>query len=146
MDILLLSDVKNIGKKGDIITAKEGFARNFLLPKKLGMIATRETQTVLQRQKEKTQKTSKANESRSREYARQLEGKILTFTKPKTEKGTLYAALTEQDIKEAVHAHIGVSPAALSLSSLHHLKHVGQYSISVDCGHNERATLVVQIT
>ncbi|HLD19701.1 MAG TPA: 50S ribosomal protein L9 [Patescibacteria group bacterium] len=146
MDILLLSDVKNFGKKGDILKVKEGFARNFLLPKKLGVIATQETKARVERQREKAHEISQAGTSRSREYARQLEGKVITLTKPKTNTGTLYAALTEQDILEAIHTQLAFNPKDIFFSSLHHLKHVGQYTIPIDCGYNEYADLVVLIT
>ncbi len=146
MDILLLSDVKNFGKKGDILKVKEGFARNFLLPKKIGVIATQETKTRLEHQRQKVREISQADKARSREYARQLEGKIITLTKPQTDKGTLYAALTEQDILEAIHTQLAFNPKDMFVPSLHHLKHVGQYTISIDCGHNEHADLVVLIT
>jgi len=102
MRVILLKEVKNLGRKGEIVKVKNGYGRNYLLPLGLAKIATekeiKEQREIFASQKEKEEKLKK----RAEEIAKEIEGKELVFTFKKTPKGKLFGSLGEREIKEKI--------------------------------------------
>ncbi|MDR1204332.1 MAG: 50S ribosomal protein L9 [Peptococcaceae bacterium] len=108
MKVILLQDVKGTGKKGDTVNVAEGYARNFLIPKKLVVAATEGNVKELQRQK-----NADANKkAQSLEYARTLEQRLkdltLTLSAKTGEAGRLFGALTNKDIGDVLEKDHGI--------------------------------------
>ena len=106
MRVLLLKEVKNLGRKGEIVKVKNGYGRNYLLPLGLAKIATekeiKKQQEIFASQKEKEEKLKK----RAEEIAKEIEGEELVFTFKKTPKGKPFGSLGEKEIKELSLIHI----------------------------------------
>ena len=80
MKIVLLEDVKSLGKKGDIVEASEGYARNFILPKKLGVEATKSNLNTLKLQKANEEKVALEKLEAAKELAKKIEESEITLS------------------------------------------------------------------
>jgi large subunit ribosomal protein L9 len=98
MKVLFLENVPNLGKAGDVKEVNDGYARNYLLPKKLALLADAHAQDVADAQRRKRAKEQAKTEAEMRELAKMLEGKELTFKSRSGEKGKLYGSITSTDI------------------------------------------------
>ena len=107
MKVILLEDVKNVGKKGTIINAKDGYARNFLFPKNLAIEAT----SVNLKNLEAAQKQKEEKEKEAYTEAKKLEEELMKLTvviKTKTgENGKLFGAVTTKEIAENIEKEYG---------------------------------------
>ena len=129
MKVILLQDVKKLGKKGEIMEVAEGYARNFLLPKKLVAHATADTLNQLQ-----LQKTAQANrQQRQLEEAKLLGaqlGKIEIKVKAKAgEGGKLFGAVTTKDITDAAKIQFGLELDRRKIEIPEAIKNLGQTTV-----------------
>ncbi len=102
MKVILLEDIKNVGKKGQVLDAKEGYARNFLFPKNLAVEANNENMRALERKnKEIAQKRQEEIENAS-EIAKALRDKKIIIKIKSGENGKLFGAVTNKEISAAI--------------------------------------------
>lgn len=131
MRLILNKDIKQIGRAGDVVDVAEGFARNFLIPKKLALIATEAA--VEKAAQEKTRRAAKEQEAlRSASLTlEKLASKPIIFKVRADEKGHLYAGLKESEILAKLGQ--GRPPAAshLSLHDYSPLKSLGEHEVNV---------------
>lgn len=104
MKVILLQDVKNMGKKGDVIEASDGYARNFLFPKKLAMQATDNNLHVLNAKKENERKKKLAQLEEAQKLASELKGKEITIKAKVGDSGKLFGAITNKDVATLINA------------------------------------------
>ena len=102
MKVILLQDVKKIGKKGDVIEASDGYARNFLFPKKLAQEATEANLHILNNKKENDRKQKQAEIEAAQKLANELKGKEITIKAKTGENGKLFGAITSKDVAELI--------------------------------------------
>ena len=102
MKVILLQDVKKIGKKGDVIEASDGYARNFLFPKKLAQEATESNLHILNNKKENDRKQKLAEIEAAQKLAGELKGKEITIKAKTGETGKLFGAITSKDVAELI--------------------------------------------
>ena len=102
MKVILLQDVKKIGKKGDVIEASDGYARNFLFPKKLAQEATESNLHILNNKKENDRKQKLAEIEAAQKLAGELKGKEITIKAKTGENGKLFGAITSKDVAELI--------------------------------------------
>ncbi|MGL4850262.1 MAG: 50S ribosomal protein L9 [Clostridium sp.] len=98
MKVILLQDVKKIGKKGEVINASDGYARNFLFPKKLAKEATDNNMHILNNQKENERKQKLAEIEAAQKLANELKGKEVKITGKVGDNGKLFGAITSKDV------------------------------------------------
>ena len=98
MKVILLLDVKKIGKKGEVIEASDGYARNFLFPRKLAEEATASNLHILNNKKENERKQKLAELEAAQKLAGELKGKEIKITAKTGENGKLFGAITSKDI------------------------------------------------
>lgn len=109
MKVILLQDVKKLGKKGDVIEASDGYARNFLFPRKLAEEATANGLHVLNAKKENERKKKLAELEAAQKLAGELKGKEVTINAKAGESGRLFGAITNKDIAEAINSKYNLS-------------------------------------
>ena len=109
MKVILLKDVKNMGKKGDVIEASDGYARNFLFPRKLAEVATANSLHVLNTKKENERKQKLAELEAAQKLAAELKGKEVTINAKAGENGRLFGAITNKDIAEVINNKFNLS-------------------------------------
>lgn len=102
MKVILLQDVKNMGKKGDVIEASDGYARNFLFPKKLAMQANDGNLHVLNAKKENERKKKLAELEAAQKLAAELKGKEITIKAKVGDSGRLFGAITNKDVASLI--------------------------------------------
>ena len=108
MKVILLQDVKKLGKKGDVIEASDGYARNYLFPKKLAMEATANELHVLNVKKENERKKKLAELEEAQKLA-DLKGKEVNIEAKAGDGGRLFGAITNKDIAEAINSKFNLS-------------------------------------
>ena len=109
MKVILLQDVKKLGKKGDVIEASDGYARNYLFPKKLAMEATANELHVLNVKKENERKKKLAELEAAQKLAAELKGKEVTINAKAGDNGRLFGAITNKDIAEVINNKFNLS-------------------------------------
>lgn len=102
MKVILLQDVKKIGKKGDVIEASDGYARNFLFPRKLAEEATESNLHILNNKKENERKQKLAEIEAAQKLAGELKGKVINIKSKTGESGKLFGAITSKDVAELI--------------------------------------------
>lgn len=102
MKVILLKDVKSVGKKGDVINAADGYARNFLFPRHLAEEATDANMHILNRKDENERKKKTAEVETAQKLANDLKDKVIKIVGKAGENGKLFGAITTKDIAEAL--------------------------------------------
>lgn len=102
MKVILLKNVQNLGKQGEIKEVSLGYARNFLIPKGLADTATNELIAQLESRRQKETKRAELDLIKTEELAGRLEGSVVNISSKVTDQGTLYAAVTPAKISSAL--------------------------------------------
>ena len=108
MQIVLLEDVKALGKKGQIVKVNDGYARNFILPKKLGVEATSKNLNDLKLQKANEEKIAAENLAAAKELAAKLEKLSVTLTMKAGEGGKAFGSVSGKEIAKAAADQLGL--------------------------------------
>lgn len=107
MKVILLEDVKSLGKKGQVVNVSDGYARNMLLPKKLGVEATTKNMNDLKLQKAHEEKVAQENLDAARTFADELKDKEVVVTIKVGEGGRTFGSVSTKEISEAVKTQLG---------------------------------------
>ena len=108
MKVILLTDMKGTGKKGEIINVSDGYARNFLFPRKWAMEATPAAVKEVERKRAQEQKLEQERREAAIEKANALRGKVIQIKAKGGEKGRLYGSVTSQEIADALKEQHGI--------------------------------------
>ena len=139
MKVILQQDVRGQGKKGQLVDVSDGYARNFLLPKKLAVIATAENLNTMKQQE-------KARKAQAQATAKQLEGLMVKIAAKAGEGGRLFGAVTAKEISEALSAQHGVDIAKTKLVLEEPIKACGGYQVKAKLGYEVTGTVNVMVT
>ena len=146
MKVILTQDVKSQGKKGQLVDVSDGYARNFLLPKKLAVIATAENLNTM-KQQEKARKAQEAAEKAEAEAtAKKLKDMTVKIATKAGEGGRLLGAVTAKEVSEALSAQYGVNIAKTKLVLDEPIKACGGYQIKAKLGYEVVGTVSVMVT
>ena len=107
MKVILLEDVKALGKKGQVVNVSDGYARNLLLPKKLGVEATGKNMNDLKLQKAHEDKVAQENLDAAKAFAEDLKDKQVTVGIKVGEGGRTFGSISAKEIAEAAKAQLG---------------------------------------
>lgn len=102
MKVILLQDVKNVGKKGDVVNSSDGYARNYLFPRKLAEEATDSNLHVLNAKKETERRKKLAEIEAAQKLAEELKGKEIKIEAKSGDNGKLFGAITSKDVAELI--------------------------------------------
>ncbi|MDO5799879.1 MAG: 50S ribosomal protein L9 [Eubacteriales bacterium] len=108
MKVILLEDVKSLGKKGEIVNVSDGYARNMIIPKKFGLEATPKNLNDLKLQKENEAKIAQENLEAAQAFAKELETKEIILTLKVGEGGRTFGSVSTKEISEAAKAQLGL--------------------------------------
>ena len=141
MKVILQADVKGQGKKGQLIDVSDGYARNFLIPRKLAVAATSENMTVMKQQEKTKQRKLEAEKTAALEIAQKLEGVLVKITarsggaRSDGSGGKLFGAVTSKEISEALLEQHGIEIEKNKIIQDEHIKSFGSYEIKCKLGH-----------
>lgn len=130
MKVILKEDVKNLGKMGDIMNVAEGYARNFLLPKKFAVEALTENIKALEHQKKIIQEKAKKVKKTSQDLADRVSSLTLTIKAKAGEEDKLFGSITTMDIAAAL-KNEGIDIDKKKISLEEPIKRLGSYAVSV---------------
>ena len=145
MKLILLQDVKSVGKKGDLINASEGYARNFLLPKKLAVEATKSNLNDYELKQKADEKHKQEELDKARETAKQLENKEV-FIKVKTGgNGKLFGSVTNKEVAEEIIKQTGLDFDKKKVSIGDPIKMLGQRTAVIKLHPKVTAEVTIKI-
>jgi large subunit ribosomal protein L9 len=135
MRVILLQDVEKLGKKYEIKEVKDGYARNFLIPKKLAIPATNKNLNWLEKQKEKEIKKAEEELKKIQELATAIDGQEIIIPVKVGEEGQLFESITIQKIWEKLKENgFNVTKNQILLNSP--IKELGEFPIKIKFPHN----------
>jgi large subunit ribosomal protein L9 len=146
MKVILLEDVKNIGKKGEIINAKDGYARNYLFPKKLAIEATEANLRSLEAAK--SRKEEKENEllQEAKALEEELQKKTIVIKAKTGEQGKLFGSITTKEIADILEKDHKISIDKKKFDLEEPIKTVGEYKVKIKLHPQVSAELKVIVT
>lgn len=109
MKVILLQDVKNVGKKGQTIEVSDGYANNFLLPKRLGVNVTKRSVEILDKQKEDARILDEKNRKEAEELKEKLKTITLEFTCKTGKDGKLFGSVSSKQVVEKLKTSYGIT-------------------------------------
>jgi large subunit ribosomal protein L9 len=139
MKVVLLENVDKLGNAGEVKNVSDGFARNYLIPKKLAQPATQQALKKVEKQLEDQLKRNKEELKENQKIADQINQKELTITR-KAKEGKLFGSVSEEDIVEFMKKE-GIKISKENVSLKDPIKEVGEYEIKVNLEHNIEANL-----
>ena len=145
MKVLLGQDVKGTGKKGEIVEVSDGYARNFLLPRKLATPADAAAVNAANIQKSAAQHRKFTAGVKARENAAQLEGKRVTIHAKVGENGKLFGAITGKEVAAALKEQLGVEVDRKKIA-VDPIKTTGEYIAKLSLFENVSTTLRVIVS
>ncbi|NMC32388.1 MAG: 50S ribosomal protein L9 [Veillonellaceae bacterium] len=145
MKVVLLEEVKKLGKKGDVLEVAEGYARNFLLPKKLAAPATADTLNQLQQQKAAAADRQKRQLEEARLLAAQLAKIEVKVAAKAGEGGKLFGAVTTKDIADAAKAQHGIELDRRKMEIPEPIKNMGPTTVVLKLHPEVTAEIKIQV-
>lgn len=131
MEIVLLEDVKALGKKGQVVNVNNGYARNFILPKKLGVEATTKNLNDLKLQKANAKKVEEELLQEAKDMAASLEGKSITLAIKAGEGGKAFGSVSSKEIAKAITEQLDMEIDKKKLVLPEPLKTFGTHEVPV---------------
>jgi large subunit ribosomal protein L9 len=144
MDVILLERVEKLGQMGDVVTVKPGFARNYLLPRKKALRATKSNLSVFEGQRAQLEAENLDRKSEAEKVAVKVNGLTVPIIRAAGESGQLYGSVTARDIAEAV-AEAGVTIGRQQVVLDRALKTLGLEKVRVSLHAEVDATVIVNI-
>lgn len=145
MKIILLQDEKKLGKKGDIINASDGYARNYILPQKIGVEATPKNMNDLKLQKANEDKIAKEQLEAAKALAAELESKSVTLKIKAGEGGKAFGSVSSKEIVAAYKEQHGIELDKKKIQLSESLKNFGTYEVSVKLHPQVSGKLTVKV-
>jgi large subunit ribosomal protein L9 len=144
MEVILKEDVNKLGSRGDVVKVAEGYGRNYLLPRKLAIIANEGNKAVIAQMKAAAVRRSAKEKSQAEELAKQFEGLSLSFQRRSGEHDQLFGSVTSSDIAEGV-AKKGINLDRRQIQLHDPLKTLGEFAVPVKLHKDVTAHLKVVI-
>lgn len=131
MKIILLEDVKALGKKGDIVDVSDGYARNAILPKKLGVEANNKNKNDLKLQKANEEKIAKEQLEAAQAFAQELAEKSVVVKMKAGEGGRAFGSVSSKEIVQAIKEQYDITLDKKKVQLAEAIKNFGTYEVTV---------------
>ena len=145
MKVILLEDVKSLGKKGELVEVNEGYARNFILKKKLGIEATAKNMNDLKLQKQNDEKIAKEQLEAAKVFAAELKDKVVTVKIKTGEGGKVFVSVSTKEIAAAAKAQLNIDIDKKKLNLQEPIRMVGMVIIPYKVHPKVTAELTVKV-
>ena len=145
MEVVLLEDVKALGKKGQIVKVNDGYARNFILPKKLGIEATSKNLNDLKLQKANADKIAAEQLQAAKDLAADLAEKSLTLSIKAGEGGKAFGSVSSKEITKAIQDQLGMEIDKKKLVLPEPLKTFGTHEVPIKLHRDVTGKLAVKV-
>ena len=145
MDIILLESLNKLGKAGEIVTVKDGFAKNFLIPEKKAIIANKKNKADLENRITQINANNDKKILEANELKGKLDGKKISIEMEANDDGSLYGAVSQKSVSESIHTlfKIKIPPDEVILDPI---KELGETEIRISLYEDIKANLDLEIT
>ncbi len=131
MKVILLEDVKSLGKKGQVVDVSDGYARNYVLPKKLGIEANNKNMNDLKLRKANEEKIAKEQLEAAQAFAAEMESKEVVVSIKSGEGGRTFGSVSSKEIAEAAKAQCGMEIDKKKIQLTETIRNLGIYEVTV---------------
>ena len=144
MNVILKEDIKNLGKMGDVVTVKDGYARNFLLPKNFAVEANEKNVKAFEHMKRQILDRARKIKTDAEAMAAKFAGKIIVISAKAGEEGKLFGSVTTADIADALKKE-GLEIDKKKIHLEEPIRRLGTFTVSVKVHPEVSADLTVQV-
>jgi len=145
LKVILLEDIKKLGKKGDLVNVADGYARNYLFPRNLAKEATAGGIKQLKQEKAALENKRKKEKEQAKELAAKLSDTIITLKVKSGEQGKLFGSVTSKDISEALKEQQKIEVDRRKIELSEPIKSLGSYKVDIKLAPEVDAKLTVKI-
>ena len=145
MKVILLEDVKTLGKKGQIVNVNDGYARNYILPKKLGLEANGKNMNDLKLQKQNEAKIAQEQLEAAKELAKKIEASKVELKIKTGEGGRTFGSVSSKEIAVAVKEQLGLEIDKKKISMTDAIRTLGMHPVTVKLHKDVTAELKVHV-
>ena len=145
MKVILLQDVKGKGKKGQMLEVSDGYARNYMLPRKIAVEATADAVNTMRMNDKAAAEKAAKERAEAMEISRKLREMTLVVTAKGGGAGRLFGSVTNQEIADALKAKSGIALDKRKIVISDPIKNVGTYTVQCKLGYEITAPLTVKI-
>jgi|TARA_B100000700_G_C14643545_1_gene668571 large subunit ribosomal protein L9 len=144
MQVILLENIMNLGKIGDLVKVKNGYGRNFLLPEGKALRASKENIELVNKKKSELNKKNEEAKIKFKEKASKIKNKTIKFNKEAKENGELYGSIKPKEVSNYFinNLKVEISPSEIDLKQ--EINKIGKYKININL-HSEVSTNVTLI-
>ena len=146
MKVILLQDVRGSGKKDQIIEVSDGYARNFLLPRKLAKEATAEALNAIETARQAAKHREDVKKAEAERKSRELKGKVVTLQARGGEGGKLYGAVTAEQIAQAILEQHGLEIDKRKIETEGAIRTTGQTMITLKLSAGVSTRMILNVT
>ena len=145
MKVILLQDIKNVGRKEQVIEANDGYARNYLFPKKLAIEASKDNMLKLQAKKTAEANKKKAEIEENKEIAKKIEKIELQIKAKSGENGKIFGGITSKEIAEELKIQYKFEIDKKKIVLKETIKNLGRFSAEIKFGDGINAKLTINV-
>ena len=145
MKLILNADVKSLGRKGDVVDVAKGYARNYLIPKKLAIKATSNNLKLAEKLQEKRAMQTQVNSELAESIQTALADAKIVISQTSTDEGTLYAAISNEKIIDAVETFSGFKLEEDQIGLANQIKEIGLHNVKVVLGPDTSFDIILEV-
>ena len=145
MKVILLEDVKSLGKKGEIVNVNDGYARNFIFPKKLGLEATSKNLNDLKLQKQNDEKVAQEKLDAAKALAEEIKEKSITVKIQAGVEGKVFGSISSKEIATEAKKQLNMDIDKKKIVIPDAIKSLGTYNVNIKLHKDVTATLTVKV-
>ena len=145
MKLILNADVKSLGRKGDVVDVAKGYARNYLIPKKLAIKATSNNLKLAEKLQEKRAMQTQVNSELAESIQTALADAKIVISQTSTDEGTLYAAISNEQIIDAVETFSGFTLEEDQIGLEDQIKEIGLHNVKVVLGPDTSFDITLEV-
>ena len=145
MKVILLDNIKGVGKKDEIINASDGYARNFLLPKKLAVEANPENMSKLKAKEDSNQYKKSVEKEEAQKIAERLKGILLKIPVKSGENGKIFGSITSKEIADNLKEQYGIDVDKKKIDLKEPIKSLGSFNVNIKLFEGVLGNLKIQM-
>ena len=145
MEVVLLERIETLGKMGDVVRVKPGYARNYLLPQKKALRATESNLAYFESQRAALEKLNEGKKAEAQKQTKKFEGLTVVIIRHAAEGGQLYGSVSARDVAEAVNDQAKIEVGRNQIELNQGLKELGLFPVAVSLHPEVKATITVNI-
>ena len=145
MDIILLESLTKLGKAGEIVTVKDGFAKNFLIPQKKAIIANKKNKSDLETRITQININNDKKIVEANALKEKLEGKKISVKMEANDDGSLYGSVSQKSVSESIHSSLKIKISTDDII-LDQIKELGETKFQINLYEDIKANLLLKIT